>query len=411
MARRVEADDPRGWWRRFLVLSLTVPSAASALGVDGGVIFQILAVEDLGLSPAAIGTALGLGVVSIPLQLWAARMSLTVARRNLLWFLGLSALGCLVLAGLVLMTEPGDAAGMAALAITVLAEIAVSVLFATSWQPLLSMALTTRARQSLNSRGRAAGGGVLVLLLLAFGGGSTVVRVGILCGIAAAAVGTLLLLRRLPVPTTTRPGEDDTAAVSKVPRAAVPLLALAGFGAASAWPLFPVYAAEVFWPTVDLGIVGAIGTGGALAVAALWRSTDGSLLPRARLAAGLLVLSALAFALLPAASASGAPDVLALGAFGVSVAARSVLLMTMLELVHRTVSAHTSVRVLTTLDVVASTSLQASLFIGGLVITWSSRSTWGPLDPYQLYTLVMAVGVAGALTWVHGTSAGSSATG
>lgn len=76
MARRAASDNPRGWWRRFLVLSLTVPSTASALGVDGGVIFQILAVEDPELSPAAIGTALGLGVVSIPLQLWAARMPL-----------------------------------------------------------------------------------------------------------------------------------------------------------------------------------------------------------------------------------------------------------------------------------------------------------------------------------------------
>lgn len=386
---------------RFLVLAGVVPSASSALGVDGGVVFQILAVEELGLSPVAIGTALGLGVLSIPVQLWAARLTLSVAPRNLRLFLALLALGCWGIAVLIALVEPGSPLGVIALVTTVLAELAVSVLFATSWQPLMSRLLSTRARQQVNARGRAVGGGVLVLVVLAFGAAGTPGRVAILAAVGAAVLATLLLLRDLPAPTGAPPEGDPPASSGPLPAVMVPLLVLAGFGAASSWPLFPVYVAEVLWPGADLGIVGGVQTGAALAVAVLWRSTEGRLLPRAGAAVGVLVLATFAFVLLPYVGTSSLVGAATLALLGLAVAARSVLLMAMLELIHRTLSERTTVRVLTLLDVVASTSLQAGLFLGGLLITWSSRATWGSVDAYQAYILVVAAGAAGAVIWIR----------
>lgn len=399
--RRGTIEGSRARVGRFVALAAVLPSASSSLGVDGGVIFQILAVEELGLSPAAIGTALGLGVLSIPLQLWAARLTLSVAPRNLRLFLAMMAAGCWGLAALIAVAEPGAALGVTALGITILAELAVSVLFATSWQPLMSRLLTTRTRQQVNARGRAVGGGVLVLVVLAFGAVGTPGRVVILGAVGAAVVMVLLLLRDLPVPAPAPSDGEPSAPPAPLPAVTVPLLVLAGFGAASSWPLFPVYAAEVLWPGVDLGIVGGVQTGSALAAAFLWRSTEGRLLPRAGAAVAVLVLATLAFVLLPYVGTSSALGTATLVLLGVAVAARSVLLMTMLELIHRTLSERTSVRVLTVLDVVASTSLQAGLFLGGLLITLSSRISWGAADPYQIYVLVAAVGAAGAVGWVR----------
>ncbi len=71
-----------------------------------------------------------------------------------------------------------------ALALTVAAEIALSVLYATSWQPLLAHGLPSDIRQRLNARGRAAGGVLLALTLIGFA--------------AAGRSGRVALLGRLP---------------------------------------------------------------------------------------------------------------------------------------------------------------------------------------------------------------------
>lgn len=394
----------RPWFRRFVVLALTMPTIASTLGVNGGAVFQILAVENLGLSPAAIGTALGLGVVSIPVQLWAARMSLGVARRNLLLFLVSMALGCWILAGLIATTD-GGAPAYVALVLTVLAEVAVSVLYATSWQPLLSTVLGSVQRQQLNSRARAAGGLVLVGVLLVFGSADRGLRVGILLAAGAAALGVVWLLRRLPAPD---PDEHDdgtgAAGDASLPARVVPLFVLGGFAAASIWPIFPVYTAEVLWPTADLGVVGAIATAGGLGVDALWRATDTALLPRARVAAGFLVGAAVLFLALPGTDRAGAVDVAVLVAYGIAVAARAVLLLSVLELAHRLSTPRTTVRVLTVFDVVVSTALQASLFLGGILTTWAVGTTWGPTDPYQAWVLLLALGVVVGVRWTGRTA-------
>ena len=118
----------------FVPVALTKPALAAALGIDGGAIFQIFAVEDLGLSPAAIGTAFGLGLMSLPMQLWAGRMPLRLARRNLQIFLVLAAIQGALLAWLLAVGATGGLAATA-LVVTVTAEVAISVLFATRGNP------------------------------------------------------------------------------------------------------------------------------------------------------------------------------------------------------------------------------------------------------------------------------------
>ena len=49
------------------------------------------------------------------------------------------------------------------------------------------------------------------------------------------------------------------------------VIALVGFGA---WPLFLVYIHEVFWPSANLGVVGALQLAGSL-IAARRVATDG----------------------------------------------------------------------------------------------------------------------------------------
>lgn len=87
--------------RRYIPATIIGPLVGASLGIDGGPIFQILAVENLGLSAAAIGVAFGLGVVSLPIQLYASRLPIERARRNVQISLVLAALQAWVLAVLV----------------------------------------------------------------------------------------------------------------------------------------------------------------------------------------------------------------------------------------------------------------------------------------------------------------------
>ena len=64
-----------------------------------------------------------------------------------------------------------------------------------------------------------------------------------------------------------------------------------------------------------------------------------------------------------------------------------------MELVHQTVDDDSSVRSMTTFDVVASTSGQAALFVAGFLISASVDSDWA-VDPYRLYVLTAAILVA-----------------
>ena len=131
--------------RRYLPATILGPLVGAALGVDGGPIFQILAIENLGLGATAIGIAFGLGVVSLPVQIYAARIPIERARRNLQIFFVFAALQAWLLAVLVSIGATGGFATVA-LGVTITAEISVSVLFATAWQPLLASGVDTKGR-------------------------------------------------------------------------------------------------------------------------------------------------------------------------------------------------------------------------------------------------------------------------
>lgn len=64
---------PQGRWR-LVTVALSLPTIGSALGINGGDLFQIVALENLGLDARVIGIGLGLGALSVPVQLWAARL-------------------------------------------------------------------------------------------------------------------------------------------------------------------------------------------------------------------------------------------------------------------------------------------------------------------------------------------------
>ena len=155
--------------RRYIPATILAPLVGASLGVDGGPIFQILAVENLGLSAAAIGIAFGFGVVSVPIQLYASRLPIERARRNVQIFLAIAALQAWVLALLVGLGATGGFATVA-LGVTITAEISVSVLYATAWQPLLASGVGARGRQQLNSTWPAIARGVLAGALVLFRG-------------------------------------------------------------------------------------------------------------------------------------------------------------------------------------------------------------------------------------------------
>ena len=362
----------------------------SALGIDGGAIFQIFATEDLGLSPTAIGIAFGLGVLSVPVQVWAARMPLWRARRNLQTYLLIGALQAWILAVLVATGTTGGIA-VIALGITVTAEISLSVLFATAWQPLLSQTLSSAERQQLNSRWRAAGGGLLAGLLLVFAALNQSGRVVFLVGVGLVACWSAVDLNRVPTPAPAssdrEPGEPVAGKqrLSSSMRLIFFVFALVGFGA---WPLFLVYIHEVFWPSANLGVIGSLQLAGSLAAALAWRPTSAGLMVRARVAAAALVAAGVALAVIRTPVEHRIAQFATLAITLVAGAALTTVRMALLEVAHRSIDESSSVRAFTLLDVVASTSLQTGLLAGGLLVAASSRAADWAVDPYRIYVVV-----------------------
>ena len=373
------ADDPPGdrraaatsRRRRLFVVAIAVPTLGSSLGIDGGAIFQILAVEDLGLGPTAIGVGLALSTISIPFQIRAARTALGRAVPNLqLFFLSFAVL-CWLLAGLVVFAAPGGTVAHTALAIAVVAEISLSVRYATAWQPLLGYTLTTRDRQRVNSWGRASGSVTMIAVVVLFGAVATDPRVAVLIGVG--------------------------------------LVALLTFGG---WPLMVTYAAEVMWPDVNLGFVAAAQVGGGVLAAVLWRPTTSRLRRRSRAAGGLLLAGALTFTVVPTPVDTLGAGVVVLALVAVAAASLATIGLGLLELTHLHTTAGTAVRRLTIFDVVASTSAQVGFLASGLLISLSADVTW-TIDPYRLYLLAGAALLSVALARLpvmNGSSPGPGST-
>lgn len=377
--------------RRLLPVTLLTPVLGAALGIDGGALFQILAVENLQLSPAAIGTAFGLGLLSLPVQLWAARLPLHRARRNVQLFLWIAAAQGLVLAGLLASGATGVWASTA-LVVTVTAEVALSVLFATAWQPLLSARARSDDRQRLNTFWPAVARGVLAGTLVAFSASSTTGRALILVVLAAAAAATAVLLRRVDEAAATAPPAavgDAPAPDSSIPVAMRWILASFALLNVGALPLWLVYLDDVAWPAANLGLVAAVQTLASVVALLAWRTTDGPLHRRANVGVLLVLLGSLALLLVDGTVDTGAERATAFALTAAMAGGATYTRVALLETAHRTVDADSSVRSFTYLDVVASSALQLGLFAGGLLVTASS-ATAGP-DAFVLFVVVTTI--------------------
>jgi hypothetical protein len=383
---------------RFFAVALMMPTLGSVLGLDGGAIFQIAAVEDLGLDPKIIGLAFALGVLSVPVQVLAARLPLWRAGRNLRIFLFIAALECAVLALLVGLDVVGGGFALIALGVTVMAEINLSVLFAPSWQPLLNYGLASQERQRVNSWGRAAGSLIVAGAVALFGSAGPVLRMAMFVVVGAVAMLLAVAARGIPAPD--RPVErdlntslrGDRPKLSPTMRRIYLILALTGL--AAAWPLFLVYTNKVLWPSANLGMLGAVQLGGSILAGASWRSSHTNLGRYAWQAGLVLLVATVALAVVRAPIQGTAAQVVTIVALAVASAANLTILMTLLERAHQDVDEATAVRAMTLLDIVASTSMQIGLFIGGLLVSISvDRAHW-PLDPYRIWLVVGAAAVA-----------------
>lgn len=374
----------------FVPGTVVLRTLLAAVGVDGGPIFQILAIENLELTPRQLGIAFGVGIVSLPLQIAAARIPLRMARRNSQLFFVALAIQCFILAGLVAAGATGTMA-LVALAVTVVAEISVSVLHAPSWQPLMAVSLTGTQRQRLNSQWPAVSRGLLAGALILFEGFDSAERAAFLgaCGVLAAlAALSLYALPKLGQPDhNTQPDESDKDARSEksgnrriqVAVAAVNLGAL---------PLWLVYLETSLWPQANLGVVGAVQTVASLVALLAWRATEGDLANRGRIGAAALAGGALAAAVLTGPVDSNIEIAVV---YGVTVAipiSATVINLVMLEELHRRTSSATSVRAFTMLDVVESTSLQIGLVAAGFLILPATTL------PYRVFLLGVALAAA-----------------
>ncbi len=410
--------------RALLSLRIVGYLTALSIGVDGHPIFQILAVESLGLGPRAIGVALGLGTLSIPVQIWAARIPLARARHNVRLFLvGVGAMA-LMTAGLIVGAEPGSWVAGLALVIAIVAEIAVSVLMAPAFQPLISYSLTPAQRPFMLGPAQALTGIVVLLTTALVGALDDRGRAMFLVVLAVAAFVVAGMLRVLPAPPAShrRPhvdtvdgdaesvdqavgsgsGQNDDRRTIRRLYHMMPALAV------GSWPLLVTYAALTLWPDGNLGLLGAALAGGSVVASFLWRDPGSHLIPLIRAATVVAALCTIGLVLLdaPIESGPGTATLLALAAVGS--ASRAVTVTGVMELIHRRIDTTNSVRVMTMVDVIGSTSGQLNLFVAGFLIAaaGSGPTPLAGLDVYEIWILVMSavlMTAAARLRPRHGT--------
>ena len=396
--------------RSLLAFRIVGFLTALSIGVDGHPIFQILAVESLGLGPRAIGIALGLGTLSIPVQIWAARIPLARARHNLrLFMIGVGVMALLT-AALIVWAEPGSWVAGLALVVATVAEIVVSVLAAPSFQPMISYGLTPAQRPFMLGPAQAMTGIVILVTTALVGALDDNGRAIFLLVMAALSFTVGWMLRVLPPPPDSRsdliealdgerasgsgrqddpdpgPDEEDRAPFLEL-YLTMPAVAV------GSWPLLVTYAALVLWPDGNLGLLGAALAGGSVIASLLWRDPGSRLITVIRASAVLSALCTVALVTLEAPINAGAGALMLLALAIAGSAARSVTMTGIMELIHRRIDTTNSVRVMTMIDVIGSTTAQLNLFVAGFLIASSGTggSVMVGLDVHQVWIVVMAV--------------------
>ncbi len=383
----------------YLAFVAVLPLLGGVIGVDGGPVFQIIASQTLGLDAREVGLAVGLGALSIPVQVWAGRIPLRLAHRNLRLFVWSMAIMCLVFAAMIVSDWRGPSLVAGVIALAVLAEIAVSVLFATSFQPLLSTTVSHAVRQRLNGPGRALGGILavgLVALVSAVGSGNRGVIVALLAAVGLLLASAASLIRQPSDPFQGRSGSTQRRPHVE-PQLRMAIIAI-GVSVVPAWPFFVTYVGAVDGAGANVGQVGAAVIVGGLGAGAMWRPTSTGLLRRARWAASVMLVGSLALIMLdrPLNGSERAVTVLIVLAAS---AAGTIVRLALLEVVHLYSSTEATVATLTMLDVIASTSMQMGFLAAGYLIDWSVDSSW-LLDPYQLSLVIGAFALVVVLTQV-----------
>ncbi len=408
------AKPSRSSIRHHIPVTIVTPLIGVSLGVDGGAIFQILAIENLGLSATAIGIAFGLGVASLPIQLYAARIPIERARRNMQIFFVLAAMQAWLLALLVGIGATGGFAAIA-LGVTITAEISVSVLYATAWQPLLASGVDTHGRQRLNSRWSAIARSILAGALVLFAALDSGGRSGFLVAIGVFAIAVAIGLNAVdsPAPATKETAPTTSAGSTKSGTALAPAtrVVLVVFAAINigAIPLWLVYLNKVLWPTANLGAIGAVQIAASVVALLAWKSTEGDVTGRALAAAAATLVAAAAITALDSPVGSVAQQAVLVGATAVMAGGVTTARLAMLEATHRVITPANTVRAFTLLDVVASTSLQAGLLASGFLITASANSDTSVIDPYRAFVLVATATTIPAILWFKNVSVRSAA--
>jgi hypothetical protein len=401
--------------RHYIPATILGPLAGASLGVDGGPIFQILAIENLGLSATAIGIAFGLGVVSLPIQIYAARIPIERARRNVQIFLAIAALQAWLLALLVGIGATGGFAAIA-LGVTITAEISVSVLFATAWQPLLASGVDTHGRQQLNSTWSAIARGVLAGAVVLFAALDSGGRSLFLVAIGALAIATAIGLNAIdpppPAPSTASESTASTrsakSATALAPATRIVLVVFAAINI-GAIPLWLVYLNKVLWPAANLGAIAAVQTVASMAALLAWKSTDGDVTRRALIAAVVTLAAAASIVTLDGPIGSSAQQAIVVAATAAMAGGATTARIAMVEATHRVITPANTVRAFTLLDVVASTSLQAGLLISGFLITASATTETSLTDPYRAFVLITTATTVPAILWFKKTSSRTEA--
>lgn len=387
--------------RTYLGFTVLLPLLSSPLGVDGAAVFQILAIQELGLSASQVGLAVGLGAVSIPFQIMAARLPLSAAHRSLRLFV-IIMVG-LVLAVVWLLVGSGlstTAVVVAVIAIAVLAELAVSVLYATSLQPLLATTVDAPSRQWLNGQGRALFGLCSIALVSLVGWLGRDGRIVVVVGLGVLGMVLLPMIGRLRTPEVEQPATQSSKDRTGTDwdRGLVLVVAAIGVSTIPAWPFMVTYAAQVYWPTANLGLVGAASMAGGLLTAGLWRPTSERLLDRANIGATAMVVCAVALVVAGRVLEGWLRGLATLGIVLVASGSIAVVRMVLLELAHTRATTSSSVSILTWFDVVASTCMQLGFLAAGYLISFSAdraargqAEIAGLADPFQLSLIVGGV--------------------
>ncbi len=388
--------------QRLFAVGIVGFLSALSIGVDGHAIFQILAVESLALGPRAIGIALGLGTLSIPIQIWAARIPLHRARHNVRLFLWTMGVMVLATAALVAFAEPGSWVAGLALVVAIAAEISVSVLMATAWQPLIAYSLSPVQRAFMLGPAAAIRGTVILGSTILVGALDRTGRTVFLLVIGVAVLVVADTLRQIPAPpdevsdSGSRPESVIDATGPKrqpLPAGIWSLYLMTAALALGRWPLLVTYAAITLWPTGNLGLLGAALSAGGIVASLLWRDPGRHVLAAIRSGAVLTAVCTVGLATMngPLTTTSGTGLLFLLAAVGS--AARNVTGTASMELMHRRIDTTNSVRVMTMLDVIGSTTFQLNLFVAGFLI--AATAVASPfeilgLDVYQLWILMMA---------------------